>query len=60
MKKIYRIEYVVPGGKRTDHVSGIEAKDIMDAMNEFEKITHSGEKGFYCETRYAIRKIEEM
>lgn len=60
MKNTYRIEYVVTGGKRTDYVSGIKANDIVDAMNEFEKLTHSGEKGFYCETKYAIRKIEEV
>jgi hypothetical protein len=59
MKNTYRIEYTVTGGKRTDYVDGIEANDIVEAMNEFEKLTHSGAKGFYRETRYAITKIEQ-
>ena len=60
MKNLYKIEYTVTGGKRRDWISGIEAADIVDAMNEFEKITHSGAAGFYYETRYAITKIEQQ
>lgn len=57
--KTYTIEYIVTGGKRTDYVSGVAASNIVEAMDAFEALTHSGSKSFHYETRYAITKIIE-